>query len=203
MKINGLNKGKSMNINMVLDFISSIGFFLTGLGTIIAAIAAIIGVTGWKKQIDSDLARRLTVAIFKHRKSLLAITHPVVAEDENEFRNTEHSYWGVNGKIMMKRFGNSKQYLREMESLLYEAELRWGPGIYETYAPVYDLEVKLVGQIIQAYDEEISPKTPKTKLKKYHDANEYLKDDSLKGCGATVDIESAFRKIEDFIKDRV
>ena len=192
-----------MNINMVLEVISSIGFFLTGIGTIIAACAAKIGVKGWKKQIDSDLARRLAVAIFKHRKSLLAITHPGVAENEMEFRNKEHSYWGVNGQIMMMRFRNSDQYLREVESLLYEAELRWGPGVHETYVPVSDLLRKLVGQIIQANDEEISPKTTKTNFKKYHDAMKYLEDVSLKGCGATVDIESAFRKIEDFIKYRV
>ena len=186
-----------------VELVNAGGGFVTAVAASVAAITACRGLSIWKKQIDSDLARKLGAAIFQHRKSLLAITYPDVAAEEEELRGLSPGRHGPNYFIFKQRFENTRKYLLDVEALLAEAELRWGDKVKKSYEPVFAVRIELMRRIL-ATDETHCRPDDKERINRVNKALGYLEDLACRQeCEAAVSINAAFEEIKKFLKGKL
>ena len=186
-----------------VELVNAGGGFVTAVAAFVAAISACRGLSIWKKQIDSDLARKLGAAVFQHRKSLLEITYPDVAAEEKELSELTPGRHGPNYFNFHQRFGNARKYLSDVEAFLAEAELRWGDKVKKSYEPVYAVEIELMRRIL-ATDEADCRRNDKEKINRVNKARGYLEDLTCRQeCEAAVSINAAFEEINNFLKGKL
>ena len=186
-----------------VELVNAGGGFVTAVAAFVAAIAACRGLSLWKKQIDSDLARKLGTAVFQHRKSLLTITYPDVAAEEKELLDLAPDRHGPNYFIFQQRFRNTKKYLADVEALLAEAELRWGDKVKKSYKPVSAVETELMRRIL-ATDETYCRRDDIEAIERVNKARDYLEDLVYRQeCDAAVSINVAFEEINKFLKGKL
>ncbi|SLN13924.1 hypothetical protein TRL7639_00180 [Falsiruegeria litorea R37] len=166
------------------------------------AYSACRGLETWRKERESDLAKRLAAAIYQYRKSLLEITHPDVSPEERQLENGPQENLGPNYFVYWFRFGKTKVPLKAVEEILAEGELRWGSEIYRMFEPIEQTERNLLRKILAT--DETAYASNQERISGVHSADEFLKDLAYKKtCEAAREIQTAFRPIVDFLKGKV
>lgn len=127
------------------DVMIALGTLLAGCAAFWGAFSAHQGLDAWKKEKDSELAKRLADVTYQHRKSIHHIRFPVVSEKEQELLQKEHE--GEFSSAMLLRWQNSRKKLEEVEALLAEGDLRWKNAATEAYKPVLDVDTKIIREI--------------------------------------------------------
>lgn len=121
---------------MEVEFFSTLANGMMACAAIAGAIAAFKGLNTWKNQslwhADSELAKRVLLAVYTFRDSLYSVRHPVMSASEMELTTDEcqgivagndRSAGVINAYA--KRWERHSEKSRELDALLLEADVVW------------------------------------------------------------------------------
>ncbi len=145
---------------------------LTGLATVIAAV---VGVTAWKKQLrnteDHGLVRDLLLASYRLRDGLQFIRNPFMQlrdRDENGERLSDQGRHEERFKEYDRRVREAASRRSELEVKVSEAEALWGEPVRTWFVPLIERHAELVTEVEMYLDlsrPDMSPLSPEnTKL---------------------------------------
>jgi hypothetical protein len=134
-----------------------------------AAFTAWKGLDAWKVQntwaVDTDLARKLLVLVFRHKDVLAQVRHFAVFRSEADASvigdaapktEDERRYLEI-ASAYEKRWEKLAEVRAEIYPLLLEAEAIWGKKARELFYPIWTLETELK-VVIQTYLRATNPK---------------------------------------------
>ncbi|WP_123628171.1 hypothetical protein [Phaeobacter inhibens] len=127
--------------------IEVIGSIVTACAAIIAAWAAMNGLSTWKKERDADFAKALAAETYRYRQSLHAIRLPFLTPTDLKIFEEREEPNQVDGKVRLYRWRRSREVLNDVNALLAEAELRWPSDIANAFEPVKEIERELAKDV--------------------------------------------------------
>ncbi|MCF6431934.1 hypothetical protein [Leisingera sp. MMG026] len=127
--------------------IEAIGSIVTAGAAIIAAWAAMNGLSTWKKERDADFAKALAAEMYRYRQSLHAIRLPFLTPTDLEFFEAGKEPQQVDRMVRRYRWRRSREVLNDVNALLAEAELRWPSDIASAFEPVKKIERELANDV--------------------------------------------------------
>ena len=128
------------------DVIAAGGTLLAGGAAVVGVIVAGCGLNTWKRERNSDCAKRLAGAAYQHRLALIAVIHPWITQEEKDrFELSECTE--ITAKVLTYRWQKSRRARVDVETVLAEADLRWDEKASHAFTTVKNLEVELLRRI--------------------------------------------------------
>lgn len=183
---------------IILEVIKDVIIIITAL---VASLAAILGLSAWKKQLigrnDYELARRYLRAVYKMRNAIRYVRNPFIpiAEttsalkkkglQESDFSDKKKVDWAV----YSLRWEKISEAFSDLEIESIEGEVSWGKKLTENLENLYKLINELSININHYIDKD-------SNLKVNHSILYGLKDDDFDKKIQTVVIN-----IENYLRD--
>ncbi|MGR1581186.1 hypothetical protein ACSSNL_06920 [Thalassobius sp. S69A] len=133
---------------MAPDVVTALGTLLAGGAACAGVLVAGFGLDSWRRERDSDCAKRLAAVVYSHRLALLQILHPWPTQDETD--QFELEPLEVTSKILHQRWSQSRRKLDEVNACLAEADLRWKGKATKAYESVLEHDqvlFRLIGEL--------------------------------------------------------
>lgn len=134
----------------------------------IGAFTAWKGLSAWQDQqkwtLDTQLAHRILVLVYRHKDALAGVRHPAIwsgetvdavkgkdlPDDRSQRRHIETT------AVYEKRWSKVAEIRAELYSQLLEAQALWGDSFKDLLSPLWKLELELLG-VVRTYLDAMDP----------------------------------------------
>jgi|GEM_PF-1966518 len=141
---------------------SAIADWVVAAAAGLGALTAWKGLNAWQVQqkwsLDTQLAHRILVLIYRHKDALAGVRHPAIWSGETvdavkgkELPNDrDHRRFIETAAVYEKRWSKVAEVRAELYSQMLEAQALWGDSFKDLLLPLWKLEVELLG-VVRTY----------------------------------------------------
>lgn len=170
-----------IDLSTVSEYTNIAQNILVSLSAVTTALLAFLGFNKWKKELKItsgyNKAKQILRAVYRTKRAFSTVRHPVIwayeypksmqqpdggLKDECDYERIAHVYeerW----KVMQKAFG-------ELEELVLDAVVEWGPEFEEAIKPMRRCQVELLNCIRDYLQRIKEPHSVSYKTKYEHEA---------------------------------
>lgn len=153
---------------MIAETWSVVADWIVAGAACIGAITAWKGLSAWQDQqkwtLDTQLAHRILVLIYRHKDALAGVRHPAIWSGETVAAvkgkdlpdDRDHRRYFETASVYEKRWSKVAEIRAELYSQLLEAQALWGDSFKDLLEPLWKLEVELLG-VVRTYLDSIDP----------------------------------------------
>lgn len=147
---------------------SAVADWVVAIAAGIGALTAWTGLNAWQDQqkwtLDTQLAHRILVLIYRHKDALAGVRHPAIwtGETVDAVKGKElpddrsHRRFIETASVYEKRWSKVSEIRAEIYSQLLEAQALWGDSFKDLLSPLWKLEVELLG-VVRTYLDSMDP----------------------------------------------